>query len=201
MKECYAYTDLEWRLAQIPDGAGCRGVYLNMVDERAQEFGRDVLREYRSFFKLYRFSSFRLYPVKDYLCRMVKLAQLKFGGPNIYRGLFELHAASWPAWRKTLIGRTTLGILGTDFHRILMMSRKTVEKSINYGSFDVQGGPSHYEAQFRNEYVYIEHAMAGGITGLARVCNVNLEIRPELTDPFNGKLHLDVIRSAVQAVQ
>jgi uncharacterized protein (TIGR02265 family) len=163
-----------------------------MLDERAAAFGPQVQRAYREYFKSYKFSPLRLFSVKDYLSRMAMVAQIEFGGPGIYGGIFELQAASWPAWRKTLMGRATLSILGTEFHSILKMVRSTVRMSINYGSFEVEGGPTRYLTHHRNEYNYIEHAMAGGIQGIARVCGVRVDIKPELVDPFNGTLVVDV---------
>ena len=188
LKDVYATTDLEWRLAQIPESAACRGVYLNMLDERAGELSPEAQHAYRDYFKIYKFTPFRLYSVKDYLTRMMMVAQLKYGAADVYRGLFEVQAATWPAWRKTLMGRATLGILGTNFNSILNMVKSTVRMSINYGSFDVEGGPSEYVTHHRNEYVYIEHAMAGGIAGIADVCGIEVNIEAKLTDPFNGSL-------------
>lgn len=201
MKECYQYTDLEWRLSKVPDSAACRGVFFNMLDERAAEFGPVIQAEYRNFFGIYRFPALRLFPVKDYLTRIVKLAQLQFGGPNIYRGIFDLQAASWPAFRRTLIGRATFGILGNDFRSLLLMSKRGVEKAINYATFEVEGGPEHFTTRHRNEYVYIEHAMAGGIVGLAKACGVRVHVEPRLVDPFNGDLIVDVEQPAFAAAQ
>lgn len=192
MKEVYQYTDLEWRLRQIPDGAACRGVYLNMLDERAAEFGPDVQHRYRDFFRTHRFSPFRLYSVKDYLTRMVVLSQFRFGSLQIYQGIYQLQAASWPAWRRTLMGRATLGVLGTDFHAILHMVKNTVRMSVNYAEFSVEGGPRRYITRHKNEYVYIEHAMAGGLAGIAEVCGVRIHMEPKLIDPFNGSIEIEV---------
>jgi hypothetical protein len=200
MKECYQYTDLEWRLAQIPDWAACRGVFFNMLDDRARDFEPRVQREYRQFFKLYKFSSLRLYPVKDYLTRMVKLAQIQFGGPNIYKGIYAIQAASWPAWRRTLVGRTAFGIFGNDFASILRFSKRPVQNAINYGSFDFSGGPNHFVTYHRNEYNYIQYSMAGGIAGMAEVCGVKVSIEPRLSDPFNGELHIEVLQPSIAAV-
>jgi uncharacterized protein (TIGR02265 family) len=193
MKDCYQHTDLKWRLSQIPDGAACRGLFFNMLDERAAEFGPEIQQEYRNYFKIHKFQAFKLYSVKDYLTRMVKLSQLKFGGPNIHRGLWELQYASWPAWRKTLMGRATVGLLGKDFQAILKMCKTTVSMSINYGSFEVEGGPSRFLLTHKNEYVYIEHAMAGGIHGIAFICDLEINLSPKLIDPFNGTLEVEVL--------
>ena len=85
MKECYAHTDLEWRLAQIPNHAANRGIFSNMLDDLAGNLSPETQRRYREFFQTYRFSAFKYYPIKDYLTRMVKLSEIHFGVENIYR--------------------------------------------------------------------------------------------------------------------
>jgi uncharacterized protein (TIGR02265 family) len=194
MKECFQHTDLEWRLRQIPDSHACRGVFLNMLDERASEFGQAIRDQYRDYFKLYRFSPFRLYPVKDYLTRIVKLAQLQFGGPNIYRGLFEIQAAAWPSWRRTLVGRTTFAVLGSDFDAILKVMRSATSKATNYCTVDFyRESPFQYTVRFTREYNYIDHAMAGALAGVARACEVQVNLDVRMKDPFNGDIGITVL--------
>ena len=200
LQECFAHTDLEWRLAQIPDSAACRGVYFNMLDQRAAVFGPDIQKEYRDFFRLVEFSAIRLYPVKDYLTRMVKLAQLQFGAPNIHRGLFEIQAAAWPSWRKTVMGRATFAILGSDFDAVLRMMGGAVSKSLNHGSCKIHPlGPGQYAARFTEQYVYIEHAMAGALLGVAHACNVGVKLDVQLRDPFNGDVLIHVVSKQAAA--
>jgi uncharacterized protein (TIGR02265 family) len=194
MRECFKHTDLEWRLAQIPDSAGCRGVFLNMLDERACEFGPEIMNEYRDFFRIYQFSGFRLYPVKDYLMRIVKLAELRFGGPDIYKGIFEIQAAAFPSWRRTLVGRTAFAVLGVQFDSILRVTGISVSKAVNYAECRIlRDGPMHFTANFSNEYMYIEHAMAGALTGVARACEVPVSLDVRLRDPFNGEIGITVL--------
>src|SRR5579859_1592142 len=187
IKEIYQHTDLEWRLTQIPDSAACRGVYFNMLDERAAAFGPEIQRQYRDLFKLVSFNAIRLYPIKDYLTRMVTLAAIKFGPPNVHRGLFEIQEAAWPSWRKTLVGRATFAVLGSDFDAVLRVMGGAVSKSLNHGSCKISSTtPGNYLARFTEQYVYIEHAMAGALTGVARACGVNVTLDVQLRDPFNG---------------
>jgi uncharacterized protein (TIGR02265 family) len=196
VQECFEHTDLKWRLANIPESAACRGVYFNMLDDRSAEFGLDAQHEYRDFFKLYHFSPVRLYSLKDYLLRMVLLSQIHFGGPNIYRGIFDIMAASWPAWRKTLMGRVSLELLGKDFVSIVKMAKTTIRMSVNYGSFQFhQAGPNYCITSHRNEYNYIQYAMAGALQGIATVCETPVIVEPVLSDPFNGELRVTILEA------
>jgi uncharacterized protein (TIGR02265 family) len=196
MKECFENTDLAERLARVPDDAACRGVFLNMLDERAGQFGSATQRAYREFFTLYRFSSLRLYPIKDYITRVVKLAQIEFGAPNIYRGIAEIQAGAFLAWRRTLLGRTWFAVLGSDFESVLRLVARTMSKVVNYGnvSLHAAGSGQQLTMQFVDQYVYIEHAMKGAIQGVARACGVVVELDVRLEDMFNGSIGISVQR-------
>jgi uncharacterized protein (TIGR02265 family) len=198
MKECYQHTDLEWRLSQIPDSAACRGVYFNMLDQQAAAFGARVQKEYRDYFKLISFNGLRLYSIKDYLTRMVKLAALQFGPANIHKGLFEIQEAAWPSWRKTLVGRATFAVLGNDFDAVLRVMGGAVSKSLNHGSCKItKEAAGKYVARFTEQYVYIEHAMAGALTGVARACGVPVTVESQLRDAFNGDVIINVQNTGV----
>jgi uncharacterized protein (TIGR02265 family) len=193
MKACFEHTDLEWRLKQIPDSAMARGVFFNMLDDRASELGPETQRAYRSFFTTYRFSAFRLYPVKDYLTRMVKLAQLQFGGPNIYRGIYEIQAQAYPSWRRTVLGAASFAVLGSDFDRILGLVIRQMPRVVNYMTAELQHPERGiYEISFSNEYVYIEHAMAGALDGLARSCGLGARLSTRLDTPFKGTVRIEI---------
>jgi uncharacterized protein (TIGR02265 family) len=193
MKECFQHTDLEWRLQQIPDTAMCRGVFLNMLDERAKELGPRTQTEYRAFFTTHKFSAFRQYPVKDYLTRMVKLSQIHFGAENIYHGIFEIQAQAYPSWRKTVLGAASFAVLGSDFDRILRLVIQQLPHVVNYATASIEApSAGQYDVTFRGEYVYIEHAMTGALSGLARSCGREAKVSTKLQDPFNGSVHIEL---------
>ena len=197
MRECYENTDLLWRLQQILPEAACRGVFFNMLDERARELGPTTQKNYRAFFTTYKFSAFRLYPVKDYLTRMVKLSQIHFGGPNIYRGIYEIQAQAYPSWRRTLLGAASFAVLGNDFDRILRLVILQMPRVVNYMTATMTSPtPLTYDVTFKTEYVYIEHAMAGALDGLARSCGMTPKISVHLDGPFDGTVHIDLRRES-----
>jgi uncharacterized protein (TIGR02265 family) len=195
MKECYTHTDLEWRLSQIPDHAAVRGVFLNMLDDRAKEFGIEVSNEYRSFFKLCRFSALRMYPVKDYLVRLVKLAQIRFGGPNIYSGIFQIQERAFPSWKETLMGRAGFAIVGSDLERVLQIMCRTTSNAQNYGRAELVVDQASTHVKFSEEYVYIQYAMAGAVKGVANACGLQVKIAVEMHDHFNGTVSVNRIQT------
>ncbi len=189
LEACHARTDLAWRLSQIPEDATCRGAFFNMLDHRAGTLGTDTQDEYRRFFRLHQFASFRMYPITDYLTRLVVLSQIHYGEQNIYRGIRELQSGAFEAWAETLLGRAAVSLvepsLGTMFRMLerayashTIVSRATLRV--------ISETDREVVTELHDEYVYIEHAMVGAAEGIARMCRVRAEVTAELTGPFDG---------------
>jgi uncharacterized protein (TIGR02265 family) len=195
LDECYAHTDLRWRLERVPETAACRGQFLNTLDQRAGELGEATRAEYRRFFQTYRFSLLKFYPVRDYLTRIVLLSQIHFGANEIYRGVREIQAAAYPAWKSTLFGRAMFAMLGSDFATVLKAIDRTYATNsfVNYCKFGLENPlPKRFVAHFHPEYLWIEHAMLGALEGVARACNARVQFEVDLDDPFNGRIAMTV---------
>jgi uncharacterized protein (TIGR02265 family) len=195
LDECYANTDLAWRLEQIPETASCRGQFLNTLDQRAGELGESTRAEYRRFFQTYKFSVLKFYPVRDYLTRIVLLSQVHFGAKDIYRGVREIQAAAYPAWKSTLFGRAMFAMLGNDIGTVLKAIDRTYATNsfVNYCKFRLeQPAPNRFVAHFHPEYLWIEHAMLGALEGVARACETRVRFEVSLDDPFNGRIEMTI---------
>ena len=196
IRECFAHTDLEWRLTQIPDWAACRGVFLNTLDDRAGALSAATQRAYREFFQLYRFSPMTFHPVRDYLTRIACLSQIHFGSPNIYEGIYEIHGATYTTWKQTLIGRAVFALLGTNVEAVYRALQRGYAGShfINYASMQVERLRSdQLVLKFGSEYVYIEYAMKGATMSAARACGVPVKLDVDLHDPFNGDIFVTFV--------
>lgn len=193
---CERHTDLAWRLTQIPPDATCRGAFFNMLDDRAGTLGAATQEEYRRFFRIHRFSSFRMYPVSDYLTRLVVLAQIHFGAEAIYPGIRELQSGAFDAWAETLLGKAALAVvdpsLGSMFR---MLERAYASKTVvSHARLEVTSESSReIVVEVRSEFVYIEHAMVGAAEGIARVCHVPVEVTAELSTPFDGVVRMKIL--------
>lgn len=186
MERALRRTDLAWRLGQISEGAAVQGIFFTNLDERARELGPAVQAAYRDYFKIYKFSAFRMYPCKDYLTRLVALADVGFDG-DTYHGIRMIHQAAFPAWRRTLLGRSWFAIFGSDFRGVLKHMCSTLTSVANYCTAElVQADP--LIVRFRNQYVYVEHAMVGSIEGVAKTCNANVRVEVQMSGPFTGNL-------------
>lgn len=191
LEECFTTTDLKWRLGVIPDTALVRGVFLSMLQRQAVALGRDVEDEFESYFRVQGFSPLRLYPVREYLTRLVVLAQIRWGTNGIHAGLRALQGAAFETWKGTMVGRALVDL----FEPTLLGCLRACERgyqggaSGNYADFAVlETNREDITVRFRNEYVYIEHAMVGAIERVARFCGERVALEVQLDEPFTGNV-------------
>lgn len=195
LTECYAHTDLEWRLTQIPDEATCRGAFFGMLADRAHAFGPGVEHEYRRLFPTSDQTAFRMYPVRDYLTRIVVLSQIRYGAENIPAGLRQLQASAFDAWGGTMLGRAAMTMVERRPAPILRMlerayTSRTVNSHANLILEVVE--PKRVVVRFEHEYLYIESAMVGALEGVARLCGLRPTSNVELRGPFDGTVTMEL---------
>ena len=196
LAEVYAHTDFEWRLAQIPEDALCRGAFINMLDEHAAALSTETQAEYRRFFRIYRFVPFRMYPVRDFLTRMGILAQVHWGAEGVYQGIRTLQSQAFDAWSSTLLGRAALALVDPSLPGMLrMVERAYASHTLNsHASFEVLSvSEREVVTYFRNEYLPIEHAMVGAIEGVLRLCKTKGDVTAELEGPFDGIVRITLV--------
>lgn len=196
IEACYANTDLEWRLTQIPADAMCRGAFFNMLDDRAATLSAETQEEYRRFFRVHRFSPFRMYPVADYVTRMVVLAQVHYGAASIHRGLRELQSGAFDAWAGTLLGRAALALVEPSLASVLHMLQRAYasETVVSHSRFTVvSASPEEIVTRFEREHNYVEHSMVGALEGVARVCALDVELAAEMAGPFDGVVRIQIV--------
>jgi uncharacterized protein (TIGR02265 family) len=199
---CYAHTDLKWRLGAIPADATCRGAFFNMLDDRAGTLSPDSQAEYRRFFKIHRFSAFRMYPVRDYVTRIVVLSQIHFGAESIYAGIRELQSGAFDAWGRTLLGRAALAVVAPQLPSVLRMLERAYASQtvVSHSRFSVVSvDDREIVTRLSDEHLYIEHAMVGALEGVARMCGVEgAELVTELDGPFDGTIRIILPPGRVQ---
>lgn len=195
LEACEQATDLTWRLAQIPPEATCRGAFFNMLDDRAGALGADTQAEYRRFFRIFRHASFRMYPLSDYLTRLIVLSQIHYGADHIYPGVRQLQSGAFDAWAETLLGKAALTVVDPSLGSMLRMLERTYASRtvVSHARFRVVSETAReIVTDIEEEYVYIEHAMVGAIEGVARVCGADVTVAAELRGPFDGQLRISI---------
>lgn len=196
LSACFQHTDLGERLRRIPPEATCRGAFFNMLDERAATLSAETQAEYREFFRIHRFSAFQMYPVRDYLTRLVVLSQIHYGASSIYQGIRELQSGAFDAWAKTMLGRAALAVVKPELLSILRMLERAYasETLLSHARFMVESASEReIVVRFQNEYVYIEHAMVGAMEGVSRLCGIHdAQFEPELEGAFDGIIRIRI---------
>ncbi len=193
LEACFAHTDLESRLRDIPDDAMCRGAFFNMLDDRAESLGAHIADAYRDFFRVHRMMPFRMYSARDYLTRLVVLAQIRYGAERIHAGLRELQAGAFDAWAGTMLGRAALSMIDPSLPGVLgMLERAYASRTVvSYSTFRVESASdAEIVTRFDREYVYIEHAMVGAIEGVVRLCGRTGRVSAELEGPYDGRVRI-----------
>jgi hypothetical protein len=192
LQECFRHTDLEWRLAQIPAEASCRGAFINMLDERAGQLGRVTQTAYREAFSIHKVSPFKMIPVSRYVTQLVVLAQIHHGNEAIHQGMRAITGEAF-SLTSVLFGRSQV----PDKARLagaLWFVERTWSRILNYSKFSfTQTSSTQIVVSFTNEYVYIDPAMLGGLEGLARLCGVDVRCSVKLRDAFNGEIVMNVV--------
>lgn len=197
LHECFTHTDLEWRLTQIPTSAMCRGAFFNMLDDRAGLLSPETRTTYRDFFRITRFTPFRMYPVSDYLTRMAIVCQVHWGASQVYQGMRMIQASAFDAWASTLIGRAALAVIDpTLFALLRMIERAYASRTLNtHANFRVlTATDDEIVTRFENEYVPIEHAMVGAIEAVVALCRISGVVRAELEEPFSGTVRIQLVQ-------
>ena len=172
----------------------CRGAFFNMLEDRARVLGPEVVAEYLDFFKVARLQAWRMYPLRDYLTRLVVLSQIRFGADGIHAGLRELQSGAFDAWGATMLGRAALRVADPTLEGILRLLERAYASHtvVTHTTFKIEHiSPDEVVTRFENEYVYIEHAMAGALEGVMRVCGYDEgRVVAELETPYVGRVRL-----------
>jgi uncharacterized protein (TIGR02265 family) len=193
LRACFAHSDLEWRLAQIPTTAMCRGAFFNMLDDRAGSLSPTTQAEYRHFFRVTRFVPFRMYPVSDYLTRMAIVCQVHWGAEEVYEAMRTIQASAFDAWARTLLGRAALAVIDPSLEGVLrMIERAYASRTLNtHADFNVISATNEeVVTRFKNEYLPIEHAMVGALEAVLVLCRVRGTVVAELDGPFDGVVRI-----------
>lgn len=187
LKECFRTTDLEWRLAQIPDDAKCRGAFLNALDDQAGEFSAEAQRTYRDCFSIQRVPVFKMISVKTYLTHLMVLSQIQF--PDILDGLRVIMMDVFAMTAHLFGQETNPGSVDYAEKLAYIESVWASKKLHNYSTLSVRKvSKTKHVVSFGNEYLYIGHAMVGGLEGVAVACGIDVACEAKLSDPFNGEV-------------
>jgi uncharacterized protein (TIGR02265 family) len=183
------HCDIVDRLSVVPPSARIRGLYFQSI--RSEIGKRDKLAEYEEYFPHDHYLAFPFYPLTELLVRLACAGALVAGPREVHEGMRLVAKANARAFVDSLLGRLMLRMLSRDPIRLTEQGLAARRQSTTYGHWEIQKSSEHEIAMlYRNEYWWIESALAGAAQGTFEGCGVNVQMETTLIDRFNGSTHI-----------
>lgn len=179
------YCDIESRLEVVPPSAQVRGLYLRSFETVLQRAGRTQL--YREYFEGERWSPIRMYPLRDYMIRLAVAGASLRSPERVHEGMHDVWRTNATTFAASLLGRTMLRLLSHDPVRLTEQGLAARRQTYQYGHWAiVRHGPRAVEMVYREEYLWIESAIAGGAVGAFEACGIEANLQTKLLNRFDG---------------
>lgn len=179
------HCDIVERLAAVPPSARVRGLYLKSLDTLLQNSGAAGL--YRRYFAAERWSAVRMYPLRDYMIRLAVAGAALRGPERVHDGMHDVWRTNATTFASSLLGRTMLRLLSHDPVRLTEQGLAARRQTYQYGHWSiVRHGPQSIEMVYREEYIWIESAIAGGAVGAFEACGITADLKTKLINRFDG---------------
>lgn len=180
-----SYCDLSERLEQVPPSARVRGLYLRSLETFLHREGK--LSLYAEFFGQERWSPIRMYPLRDYLMRLAVAGAALHSPERVHDGMRDVCRTNVSTFADSLLGRTLLRRLSHDPVRLIEQSLAARRQTFQYGHWEiVRHQPRSIELVYREEYVWIESAIAGSAIGAFESCGIEANFVTKLINRFDG---------------
>jgi uncharacterized protein (TIGR02265 family) len=179
------YCDIVERLTAVPPSARVRGLYFRAFDSLLANAGKAEL--YRRYFSGDRWSALRMYPLRDYMIRLAVAGAALHGPERVHAGMYDLWRTNATTFANSLLGRTMLRLLARDPVRLAEQALAARRQTYQYGQWSlVRHGPRCMEMIYREEYLWIESAMAGGAIGSFEACGITANVETKMISRFDG---------------
>jgi uncharacterized protein (TIGR02265 family) len=179
------HCDIVERLAVVPPSARVRGLYMKAFEAVLARAGKLAL--YRRYFADERWSALRMYPLRDYMVRLAISGAALRGPLHVHAGMHDLWRTNATTFASSLLGRTMLRLLSHDPVRLTEQGLAARRQTYQYGHWSiVHHGPRSIEMVYREEYIWIESAIAGGAVGAFEACGIEVDLKTKLINRFDG---------------
>jgi uncharacterized protein (TIGR02265 family) len=180
-----AHCDIEERLPLVPPSACVRGIYFNAIEKQVQ--ARGMLPAFREYFPNDHFGSLSFYPISTYLVRLACAGALVASPERVHDGMLTIAKGNARAFMESVLGRLMLRVLSGDPIRLMEQAMAGRRQSTNYGHWElVRRSARSIEVRHREEYMWIESAIAGAGVGTFEACGITATVECRLVDRFNG---------------
>lgn len=179
------HCDIAERLRWVPPAARLRGVHFRAVESEIKK--ANLAPRWGELFPDDRWSSMRLYPLASFLVRLACAGALVASPENIHRGMHEVMRSNATAVAGSLLGKSMLRLLARDPVRLTEQGLAARRLTNLYGHWEIaRHGPRCIEMIYREEYIWIESALAGAARGTFEACNLEPSLETTLKDRFSG---------------
>jgi len=179
------FCDIVDRLEQVPPSALVRGLYMKSFDTVLQRANRAGL--YNEYFGGERWSVIRMYPLRDYMIRLAVAGASLQSPQRVHEGMHDIWRTNATTFASSLLGRTMLRLLSNDPVRLTEQALAARRQTYQYGHWEiVRHGPRAIEMVYREEYLWIESAVAGGAVGAFEACGIKANLETKLLSRFDG---------------
>ena len=179
------HCDLIERLEAVPPSALVRGLYLKSLASVLERAGKSEL--YERYFAGESWSALRMYPLRDYMVRLAVAGAALRGPAHVHAGMHDIWRTNATTFAGSLLGRTMLRFLSKDPVRLTEQALAARRQTFQYGHWSIaRHGPRCIEMVYREEYVWIDSAIAGGAVGAFEACGILAELRTKLVNRFDG---------------
>jgi len=182
--------DLEQRVRDAPKDAHVRGMFYQMVVGVLESHSHDLLQAWRSLARPPRRWAVRFYSLRDFL-REQALAAVLLDPSDPHRALRQIWRGTPDLYPNLHPARFAEYLARGDPVRVLRWLERNRGVMVDYGGWRVDvTGPRAATFSYFDEFVWIEHAQAGGVEGTLARCGLSCSIEPELSSAYLGRLHI-----------
>jgi uncharacterized protein (TIGR02265 family) len=179
------HCDIEERLSLVPPSASVRGLYFNAIEK--QLAAHDKLMPYKKYFPRDHFGALGFHPISAYLVRLACAGAFMASPERVHDGMRLITKGNAVAFAESVLGRLMLRVLSRDPIRLLEQAMAGRRQSTNYGQWElVRHSARSMEIIHRQEYMWIESAIAGAGIGTFEACGIQARSETRLTDRLNG---------------
>jgi uncharacterized protein (TIGR02265 family) len=173
------HIDVVDRLTRIRRDQLARGVWFRMLREEVARRGH--VRAYDAEGGPHEATTFKMYPLDDYLRRLVIAGALIASPEKVHDGMRDLHRESVRYFTKSILGRLIISVMRPTPHDLLQQIERSRPHVANYGTFRYERrGPRAAAMHLSDEPVYIESAQLGSMLSTLDACGIT-DARTEIT--------------------
>lgn len=173
LDEAAQHCDIHERLLSIRPDQRARGVWFKMLRDEVSRRGAVFLHKYDVECGRHEAVTFKMYPLEDYLRRLVIAGALIASPPCVHDGVRDLHRESVRYFTKSILGRLIISIVRPSPHDLLKQIERSRPHVASYGTFRYERrGPRAAAMHLHDEPVYIESAQLGSMLSTLDACGV-----------------------------